>query len=254
MTARDTRPFEGWKKFRSARGYSRLSIATKRLRQTGAPTNATRATGARSDARQQGRTFDPGLLEVFFDIIDSLEDTLPVLTAPPVSLLGVEPISTDRLFEPGFGSRAEERRTKRRCATLLRPTRMLSLYEISQTLGSTLKLSEVLPIVAAKLEHIANFTTLVIYLAEGNKLRAAYVIGKNAEALKACEMAVAGVGGVWLAEHRQVLIGRDPLADLPRPLGAAAARLYSTAIFPLDHEGVAGRTLALYCEEDRDIR
>ena len=75
---------------------------------------------------------------------------------------------------------------------------MLSLYEISQTLGSTLKLSEVLPIVATKLENIANFTTLVIYLAEGKRLRAAYAIGKNAEALKGAEMAVGegGTGGL----------------------------------------------------------
>ena len=200
---------------------------------------------------EQGRTFDPVLLKVFFAIIDSLEAVLPAPSARSVSLLGVEPVSTDRSFEPSF-SPAPRTPTERALRDIAAAQReVLSLYEISQTLGSTLKLSEVLPIVATKLENIANFTTLVIYLAEGKRLRAAYVIGKNAEALKGMEMAVAEGGAGWVAEHRQVLIGGSPLADLQRPLGLAAAAYRSTAIFPLEHDDALVGTLALYCEEDR---
>jgi diguanylate cyclase (GGDEF)-like protein/putative nucleotidyltransferase with HDIG domain len=200
---------------------------------------------------EQGRTFDPVLLEVFFEIIDSVEDGVPALEMRPVSLVGVEPVSPDRLFEPRFGlaPRTPTEKALRDIGAAQRE--VLSLYEISQTLGSTLKLSEILPIVAAKLENIANFTTLVIYLAEECKLRGAYVIGKNAEALKGLEMGMAEGGAGWAAEHRQVLIGGSPLADLQRPLGAAAAAYHSTAIFPLVHDGALVGTLALYCEEDR---
>jgi diguanylate cyclase (GGDEF)-like protein/putative nucleotidyltransferase with HDIG domain len=200
---------------------------------------------------EKGRTFDPVLVEEFFEIIESLEETLPPVNPQPMSLLGVEPIATDRLFELGF-SPAPRTPTEKALRDIAAAQReVLSLYEISQTLGSTLKLSEVLPIVATKLEYIANFTTLVIYLAEGNKLRAAYVIGKNAEALKGMEMEVGEGGAGWVAEHRQVLIGGSPLADLQRPLGPAAAAYHSTAIFPLEHDDSLVGTLALYCEEDR---
>lgn len=200
---------------------------------------------------EEARTFDPALLEVFLDIIDSLEDNLPALSARPVSLLGVEPLAADRRLELSFiqAPRTPTEKALRDIAAAQRE--VLSLYEISQTLGSTLKLSEVLPIVAAKLENIANFTTLVIFLAEGNRLRAAYVIGKNAEALKGVEMSVGEGGAGWVAEHRQVLIGGSPLADLQRPLGLAAAAYRSTAIFPLEHDDSLVGTLALYCEEDR---
>jgi diguanylate cyclase (GGDEF)-like protein/putative nucleotidyltransferase with HDIG domain len=200
---------------------------------------------------EDARTFDPSLLEVFFDIVDSLEDNLPALSARPVSLLGVEPLTTDRTLELRFSPvpRTPTEKALRDIAAAQRE--VLSLYEISQTLGSTLKLSEVLPIVAAKLENIANFTTLVIYMAEGNRLRAAYVIGKNAEALKGMEMTVGEGGAGWVAEHRQLLIGGSPLADLQRPLGLAAAAYRSTAIFPLEHDDSLVGTLALYCEEDR---
>jgi diguanylate cyclase (GGDEF)-like protein/putative nucleotidyltransferase with HDIG domain len=201
--------------------------------------------------QEDGRTFDPSLLKVFFEILDSLEDRLPALSARPVSLLGVEPLASDRFLEMSFSPvpRTPTEKALRDIAAAQRE--VLSLYEISQTLGSTLKLSEVLPIVAAKLENIANFTTLVIYMAEGNRLRAAYVIGKNAEALKGMEMMFGEGGAGWVAEHRQVLIGGSPLADLQRPLGLAAAAYRSTAIFPLEHADSLVGTLALYCEEDR---
>lgn len=200
---------------------------------------------------ESGRTFDPVMLAVFFEIIDSLEDTLPALSSRPASLIGVEPVTSELSFERRLKlvPRTPTEKALRDIAAAQRE--VLSLYEISQTLGSTLKLSEVLPIVAAKLENIANFTTLVIYLAEGSRLRAAYVIGKNSEALKGLEMLVGEGGAGWVAEHRQVLIGGSPLADLQRPIGAAAAAYRSTAIFPLVHEDSLIGTLALYCEQDR---
>jgi len=64
-------------------------------------------------------------------------------------------------------------------------------------------------------------------------------------------MVVAEGGAGWVAEHRQVLIGGSPLADLQRPLGLAAAAYRSTAIFPLEHDNTLVGTLALYSEEDR---
>src|SRR5581483_3500585 len=107
----------------------------------------------------------------------------------------------------------------------------------------------VLPVVAAKLERIANFTTQVIYLTEGDSLHVAYATGKNAETLKGWQMAMGEGGAGWVAEHRQVLIGGSPLADLERPLGGLAAAYRSTALFPLLHEGETVGALAFYSEE-----
>jgi diguanylate cyclase (GGDEF)-like protein len=181
-------------------------------------------------------------------VIDSLELNLAVPKSRPVTLVGIEPLSTDCVL----GRVGLEPRTRTEKALLdiaAAQREVVSLYEISQTLGSTLKLSVVLPIVAAKMEHVANFTTLAIYLADGDRLRAAYVIGKNAEALKGYEVAFGENGTGWVAEHRQVLIGGSPLADLERPLGAGAAAYRSTAIFPLLREDALVGALALYCEE-----
>lgn len=199
---------------------------------------------------ERGRTFDPTILDQFFAIIDGLEVEAPLPAARPVSLIDVEPLTTGRLLEDGLGFAPRTRAEKALRDITAAQREVLSLYEIAQTLGSTLKLSEVLPVVAAKLEHIANFTTQVIYLSEASCLRVAYAIGKNADTLKGWEMAIGEGGAGWVAEQRKVLIGGSPLADLERPLGGLAAAYRSTAIFPLLHDNDLVGALALYCEED----
>jgi diguanylate cyclase (GGDEF)-like protein/putative nucleotidyltransferase with HDIG domain len=200
---------------------------------------------------ETGRTFDPAMLEVFLEKIDSIDAQAPTVGLNQLALNDLnKPVLANGL--PGQSNAERDRtpteRALRDIASAQREA--LSLYEISQTLGSTLKLSEILPIVAAKLENVANFTTLVIYLSEATRLVAAHVTGKNADALKGLDIAFGEGGAGWVAEHRHLLIGGSPLADLQRSLGPVAAAYRSTAIFPLEHDGDLVGTLALYCEED----
>ena len=70
---------------------------------------------------------------------------------------------------------------KKPCAKIgFRAREVLSLYEISKTLGSTLKLSEVLPIVAAN-SRSCELHSLVIYLQRepGSCRGGGLVIGKT---------------------------------------------------------------------------
>lgn len=200
--------------------------------------------------RESGYMFDPRALEKFLEIIDSLEDRLPASGSLDVHLSNVEPM-LDNPIERGFDLAAETGTEKALRDISAAQREAISLYEISQTLSSALKLSEVLSIVGARLESVANFTTLVIYLAEEERLRAAYSIGQNADELKGLEIGFGESGAGWVARNRQSLIGGSPLADLKEPLGYAAAAYRSTAIFPLLKEDKLIGALALYSEEDR---
>ncbi|MEW6206994.1 MAG: HD domain-containing phosphohydrolase [Acidobacteriota bacterium] len=200
--------------------------------------------------RESGYMFDPRALETFLEIIDSLEDRVPAAGSLDVHLSNVETL-IDNPIERGFDLAAETGTEKALRDISAAQREALSLYEISQTLSSALKLSEVLSIVGAKLESVANFTTLVIYLAEEERLRAAYAIGRNADELKGMEIDFGESGAGWVARNRQALIGGSPLADLKEPLGYAAVAYRSTAIFPLLKEGQLIGALALYSEEDR---
>lgn len=199
---------------------------------------------------ERGRMFDAALLDQFFAIVDTLEAEPPAMPERPVPVLEAAPLTTASLMDEGLSFPPSARAEKALRDITAAQGEVLSLYQIAQTLGSTLKLSEVLPVVAAKLERIADSTTQVIYLVEDGRLYAAYTNGKHAETLKGLRMAIGEGGAGWVAEHRQVLIGGSPLADLERPLGYLAAAYRSTAIFPLVHESETVGALALYGEEE----
>ncbi|HLG12925.1 MAG TPA: HD domain-containing phosphohydrolase [Blastocatellia bacterium] len=226
--------------------------------------------------RDSGRTFDPVVLKTFFEVIDSIEVDLPPLSHRPVTIFDTGRPAPGRFPEQSLALMPKSRTEKALLDIAAAQREVLSLYEISQTLGSTLKLSEVLPIVAAKLENIANFTTLIIYLNQGEKMRASYVSGKHAAALKGIEIAEGEGETGWVARHRQVLIGSSPtsnmeqslgrldaesddgivvgrtgVVDFENALGKAAAEYRTTAIFPLLQGETLVGALALYSEENR---
>src|SRR6185369_13703333 len=96
---------------------------------------------------ERGGMFDPVLIDQFFAIIDTLEERLPESPARMMSFLDVEPLTTGRLLDDGLSFPPRTRAEKALRDITAAQGEVLSLYEIAQTLGSTLKLSEVLPIV-----------------------------------------------------------------------------------------------------------
>ena len=205
--------------------------------------------------RETGHTFDPELLDKFLEVVGPISDDLRRgFEERSQSCARLTPNPEQAEFAPTGETVTAVPKTpaERALRDITAAQReVLSLYEISQTLGSTLTLSEVLPIIAAKLENIVNCTTVVIFQVAGNFLRANYVTGKNADALKGLEIQI-GEGEVgWVAENRQVLIDGSPVADMTTPLGQLARNYRSTAIFPLVTKDTLVGALALYSEEDR---
>jgi diguanylate cyclase (GGDEF)-like protein/putative nucleotidyltransferase with HDIG domain len=206
--------------------------------------------------RESGQTFDPVLLEKFFDILPLIvgDEPLSPLSEPQHSpyptLLDIEsrePVAVADRISITRKSPAEQALRNITAAH----KEVLSLYEISRTLGSALSLSEVLAIIAAKLEHIADFSTLVIYLFETGSLRAAHVSGKNADRIKGIDFKAGEGHAGWVAEHRRILITSNGHEDFASLLGASASIYRSAAVFPLLRDDSLVGALALYSEEDR---
>jgi diguanylate cyclase (GGDEF)-like protein/putative nucleotidyltransferase with HDIG domain len=122
-----------------------------------------------------------------------------------------------------------------------------ALYEIAQTLGSSLRLSEVLDLVATKIGQLVPYRTCVIYLLEddGESLSARFVSGANHERLRGRSLRVGeGITG-WAASQRSNRFSNSPDLDL----SGAEVDLgeYSTvAAFPLIHDGRALGVTTLY--------
>jgi diguanylate cyclase (GGDEF)-like protein len=112
---------------------------------------------------------------------------------------------------------------------------IFALYEIAQTLGSSLRLGDVLDLVVTKIALLVPFRTCVVYQAhEEGDLRARYVAGANAVSLRTRRMRLGeGVTG-WAAENRLSRISEDPGLDL-EGTGIDAIPYGSVAAFPLLH-------------------
>ncbi len=91
-----------------------------------------------------------------------------------------------------------------------------ALYEIAQTLGSSVRLTEVLDLVVSKIAQLVPYRTCIVWMAQsaGEELTARFVSGANAAALRGRRMRIgAGITG-WAAEHRSTRFAGNAELDL----------------------------------------
>jgi diguanylate cyclase (GGDEF)-like protein/putative nucleotidyltransferase with HDIG domain len=202
--------------------------------------------------RESGQTFDPVLLDKFFGIISDLDESVTTFGYEKQhSESAAFSLDSDAPFSLIEGISISERSPAERALRGITAAQreVLSLYEISQTLGSALRLSEVLAIIGAKVEKIANFTTLILYLSEGGKLRAEHAMGKNSDLIKGTEIRMGEGDAGRVANTRQLMIGGAPGPYTSRTTGALTSIYHSTALFPLVRQDNLVGVLALYSIE-----
>jgi diguanylate cyclase (GGDEF)-like protein/putative nucleotidyltransferase with HDIG domain len=122
-----------------------------------------------------------------------------------------------------------------------------ALYEIAQTLGSSLRLGEILDLVVSKIGQLIPYRTCAIYLLEDNSdmLSARFVSGASADALRGRALRLGeGITG-WAAAEKSTRFSTSPELDLA---GATLDPVqYSTiAAFPLIHDNKALGVISLY--------
>jgi diguanylate cyclase (GGDEF)-like protein/putative nucleotidyltransferase with HDIG domain len=92
---------------------------------------------------------------------------------------------------------------------------VITLYNIAQTIGTSLDLRDTFAVFSSRLQDIVSYTTCVLYLKapEEALLNVAHVTGRNAERFKAGKMNVgAGISG-WVVENAKAMYNTDPRLD-----------------------------------------
>jgi diguanylate cyclase (GGDEF)-like protein/putative nucleotidyltransferase with HDIG domain len=122
-----------------------------------------------------------------------------------------------------------------------------SLYELAQAVGDSLYLNDTLALAAARIQRLAPYHSLVIYLVQGDVLVPAYVTGEDARLFSSLAIPMGeGLSG-WVAENRKPIVNGNPSVEpgyLKNP--TAFSRLNSALAVPLeDCDAVVG-VLALY--------
>jgi len=129
---------------------------------------------------------------------------------------------------------------------------VLTLFELTSDLGSSLSLQETLSVLATRLKRLVPFDSLAIYFLRDGKLIPEYVTGENFRLFGSLEIPFGqGLSG-WVAERRQPILNGNPSVE-PGYLNDPSkfSTLRSALAVPLEGaQGVVG-VLALY-HADKD--
>ena len=127
-----------------------------------------------------------------------------------------------------------------------------ALFELAQTVGSTLNLHEALLIIASKVEKIVPFTTCVIYLLNPEKksvLRAEHVSGANIEAFRGRTMALGENLSGSVAAQNQPAINANPIMDVTPVKEKIAVELDNSLVYPLNFGDKCLGVISLYTSQ-----
>ncbi|HEU0124322.1 MAG TPA: HD domain-containing phosphohydrolase [Bryobacteraceae bacterium] len=208
--------------------------------------------------KEAGQAFDPSVVEVLAAHYQDLERKVkansgrikdiaalriargkPAAASPPPAEAPQEAPSHVASHSPGFLDKIAAARLE-----------VLTLFELTSDLGSSLSLPETLSVLATRLKRLVPFDSLAIYVLRDDKLIPEYVTGENCRLFASLEIPYGqGLSG-WVAERRQPILNGNPSVEpgyLNDPTKFSTLR--SALAVPLEGgQGVVG-VLALYHAE-----
>jgi len=194
---------------------------------------------------EAGQALDPAIVAEFTKLV-------PVLTPPtndgflrwirrPNDPVTHEPATDDRV-RVGANAFAEIASAKRET---------YALYEIAQSMGRSMSLTETMTLVSAKLSELVPFSTCALFVRRGDEdLRCRFSIGLHADLLENASMMVgSGLSG-WVMRHRRSLVNGLPSMEF-NAAGASAAdlQLRSALVCPLTVADEVIGTIAVFHQD-----
>ena len=190
-----------------------------------------------------GKVFDPTVIKAFLEHLSEFEaeirsQRVEARISPTHDTQASEgPDTTDT------GSKVFERiRSAHR--------EVITLYDIAQTIGTSLDLRDTFAVFSSRLEDIVSYTTCVLYLQrpDSTDVEAAHASGRNGERFKGRRIGSgAGITG-WVVANRHPMHNCDPRLDFDA-LGIDGIEHYrSASVVPLIRDDEVLGALALYSD------
>lgn len=191
-----------------------------------------------------GTVFDPHIVRTFLDHLEEFEAEIRERRVEPQVEAFRRKSGDDRRPLPNSGPVAYEKiRSAHR--------EVLALYNIAQTIGTSLDLRDTFAVFSARLLDIVSYTTCVLYLArqDSTEVEAVHVAGRHTDCFRGKRMRLgAGISG-WVVANSHPMHNCDPIVDFGA-MQLDPGELYSAAtVVPLVKEGEAHGALALYSTE-----
>lgn len=157
-----------------------------------------------------GTMYDPEVVRLFLEHLPRFEAEIrrqkKEVRAPGPKLTAVRP-DTSAQKKDGHQIAFEPIRNAHREVT--------ALYEIAQTIGTSLDMRDMFAVFSSRLQDIVSYTTCVLYLQKPNSIdvEAVHVSGRNAERFKGASIILgSGITG-WVVSNRQPMYNCDPQLD-----------------------------------------
>jgi len=188
-----------------------------------------------------GTVFDPNVVRTFLDHLDEFETEIRErcverqrveLPQPPGNTWAAKTESGPMVYEHIRSAHRE----------------VIALYDIAQTIGTSLDLRDTFAVFAARLEDIVSYTTCVLYRVrpDSTDVEAAHIAGRNAELFRTKSLpSGAGITG-WVVANRHPMHNCDPRLDFDA-LKVELPEAYRTAtVVPLMRDEAILGALAMY--------
>jgi diguanylate cyclase (GGDEF)-like protein/putative nucleotidyltransferase with HDIG domain len=192
---------------------------------------------------EAGRALDPKLVPMFIEMLPSLiadlgpgeHEAAPAEPAPALqgsTAVGLVQASTGNAFEN----------------IALAHREIYALYEIAQSMGTSLGVPDTMALISSKLSKIVSWSgcALFLYQQDTDSLKCRFAAGVDAPKLLNATMKMGhGLSG-WVARNRRTLINGNPRVSFDAAGIAGEIALNSAIVCPLQYNDTFIGCLALY--------
>jgi diguanylate cyclase (GGDEF)-like protein/putative nucleotidyltransferase with HDIG domain len=198
--------------------------------------------------QEAGKALDPTIVQLFIRMLPQLSHEVERLEVAPGRRLSLE--SDSQRGKPAVGFQPESSKATTVFEDIAHAHREIyALYEIAQTMGTSLGVSDTMALIASKLTSLVPFAacSLFLYDEDGETLRCRFATGAEADMIGS--MAVRNGQGLtgWVARNRRPLVNARPSADFEAAgLTARNTTLQSALVAPLVFNDRFIGTLAVY--------
>jgi diguanylate cyclase (GGDEF)-like protein len=192
---------------------------------------------------EAGRALDPRLVPIFIDHLPSLAaelgaelptnvDAEPTPIAAGSTAVGLVPAAGNTAFEN----------------IALAHREIYALYEIAQSMGTSLGVSDTMALISSKLSKIVPWSGCALFLhhSDSNTLKCRFAAGLDAPRLLNVTLKAGSDLTGWVAANRRMLINADPRITFESAGVAITTSLKSAIICPLQFNDSFIGCLALY--------
>ena len=197
--------------------------------------------------QEAGRALDPAVVTMFVEMAGEMETAAGTIETATPRRLSLEP--TNERGRPAVGFQPESTKSSTVFEDIaLAHREIYALYEIAQTMGTSLGVADTMALISSKLSNLVPFSACALFLfdEEADTLRCRFATGVEADAIGTMTVrAGQGLAG-WVARNRRPLVNARPSAEFEAAGLAKSTTLQSALVAPLVFSDRFIGTLAVY--------